>query len=113
MKIAGDNWNIQTTKWLRRICYDRLPRYNTLGVFILNAVWHGVHPGFQFTFISTALCVHAGRKIRQLVRPLFQTNAKTRFLYDVVTVIGTQLGIAYCFVSFTMTNLNDCLQFYK
>jgi len=31
--------NIETTLWLRRICYDRMKKGRTIGVFVLSALW--------------------------------------------------------------------------
>ncbi len=31
--------NIETALWLRRVCYDRLQKGRTLGVFVLSALW--------------------------------------------------------------------------
>jgi hypothetical protein len=50
VKMFFDAWNIQTQVWLKRICYDRLPKYKTLGVFTLSVMWHGFYPGYYFTF---------------------------------------------------------------
>lgn len=38
-----DNWNIQSSLWLRRVAYVRLPRFKTFGVFMLSAFWHGIY----------------------------------------------------------------------
>ncbi len=31
--------NIETGTWLRRVCYDRIQKGGTLGVFVLSAFW--------------------------------------------------------------------------
>ncbi len=31
--------NIETSVWLRRVCYDRIQKGRTLGVFVLSAFW--------------------------------------------------------------------------
>ncbi len=31
--------NLETALWLRRICYDRIRKGRTLGVFVLSALW--------------------------------------------------------------------------
>lgn len=55
MKGITDNWNIQTSKWLRAVAYERLPRGKTLGVFVLSAFWHGFYPGYYITFVQCNL----------------------------------------------------------
>jgi lysophospholipid acyltransferase 1/2 len=32
-------FNIETALWLRRICYFRMTKGRTLGVFVLSAIW--------------------------------------------------------------------------
>ena len=84
MKMVMDYWNINTQLWLKRICYTRLPKMKTLGVFILSAAWHGFYPGLYFTFISAAVCVYAGRVVshyRQLqIAPTPQETYFSRFV---------------------------------
>jgi lysophospholipid acyltransferase 1/2 len=63
MKVVFDNWNIQTQVWLRRICYDRLPTFKTMGVFVLSAFWHGFYPGYYFSFVTGGFAVYAGRGV--------------------------------------------------
>jgi lysophospholipid acyltransferase 1/2 len=63
MKKTVDNWHIQSSEWLRRIAYERLPAGKTLGVFFLSAYWHGFYPGYYFTLILAALLVYIGRGV--------------------------------------------------
>ena len=37
-----DSLTLETTVWLRRICYDRLQKGRTIGVFVLSALWVSV-----------------------------------------------------------------------
>ncbi|XP_061449176.1 lysophospholipid acyltransferase 1 isoform X2 [Rhineura floridana] len=60
-KMYIENWNIQTTAWLKRVCYDRAPRYPTALTFLLSALWHGVYPGYYFTFITGIFMTLAAR----------------------------------------------------
>ena len=59
-----DNWNIQTSKWLRVIAFERLPKGKTLGVFFLSAMWHGFYPGYYITFGVCSCLVYIGRGVR-------------------------------------------------
>ena len=63
LKVLIGNWNIQTTVWLRRICYERAPVYPTFLTYLLSALWHGYYPGYYFTFISGAFFTLAGRNV--------------------------------------------------
>jgi lysophospholipid acyltransferase 1/2 len=58
-----DNWNMQTSKWMRAIAFERLGRGKTFGVFFLSAVWHGFYPGYYITFALAACLVYIGRGV--------------------------------------------------
>ncbi|PIO38567.1 hypothetical protein AB205_0181250, partial [Aquarana catesbeiana] len=62
-KMYVDNWNIQTAAWLKRVCYDRAPKYRTGLTFLLSALWHGVYPGYYFTFITGIPVMLAARAV--------------------------------------------------
>ncbi|XP_067664489.1 lysophospholipid acyltransferase 2-like [Haliotis asinina] len=112
-KTFIDNWNIQTTKWLRYVCYERAPFLRTHLTYILSAVWHGVYPGFYCTFLSAIWFTLAGRKIRRNIRPHFQESAGMRALYEVLTWFGTQLPMAYIVLPFTYLNVAPFITFYN
>ncbi|KAI2655634.1 Lysophospholipid acyltransferase 1 [Labeo rohita] len=59
-----DNWNIQTALWLKSVCYDRAPYYRMPLTFVLSAIWHGVYPGYYFTFITAIPITLAARSVR-------------------------------------------------
>ncbi|CAI9585054.1 unnamed protein product [Staurois parvus] len=67
-KMYIDNWNIQTAVWLKRVCYDRAPKYRTALTFLLSALWHGVYPGYYFTFITGIPVMLAARAVRNNFR---------------------------------------------
>jgi hypothetical protein len=58
-----DNWNMQTSKWMRAIAFERLTYGKTFGVFVLSAVWHGFYPGYYITFALAACLVYIGRGV--------------------------------------------------
>ncbi|KAM4685329.1 lysophospholipid acyltransferase 1 isoform 3-T3 [Amazona ochrocephala] len=62
-KMYIENWNIQTAAWLKRVCYDRAPWYPTALTFILSALWHGIYPGYYFTFLTGILITLAARAV--------------------------------------------------
>lgn len=112
MKSIFDNWNIQTQLWLRRIAYDRLSTGKTLGVFVLSAFWHGFYPGYYMTFVLAAFSVYTGRGIRRKIRPFFQKNALTVYIYAFITWAGTLWCINYCCVSFMLLEFWLSCEFY-
>uniref|UniRef100_A0A8C7M1D8 Membrane bound O-acyltransferase domain containing 1 n=1 Tax=Oncorhynchus mykiss TaxID=8022 RepID=A0A8C7M1D8_ONCMY len=97
-----DNWNIQTGVWLKTVCYDRAPRYPTALTFILSALWHGVYPGYYFTFITAIPITLAARAVRKNVRQYFLSSHPVKLVYDVVTWAATQLCICYTVMPFLL-----------
>ena len=63
VKMYIDSWNIQTAAWLRFVCYDRMPKFKTLSVFILTIIWHGFEARFFFSFGTLGILVFAGRSV--------------------------------------------------
>jgi len=113
MKVLLDNWNIQTSLWLRRVCYDRAPISLRLFLtFSLSAIWHGFYAGFYFTFWMLALCTHTARLIRRRIRPFFQTSAILKYSYDLFTWFVTQLCVAYASLSFFLLDFWPCINYY-
>lgn len=64
LKVNIDGWNQKTLVWLRRVVYDRAPKYQTFAVFAISAIWHGFYPGYYLTFGSAALFTVAARLVR-------------------------------------------------
>lgn len=46
-----------------RVCYDRAPKHRLPLTFILSALWHGVYPGYYFTFITAIPITIAARAV--------------------------------------------------
>ncbi|KAH9489972.1 Lysophospholipid acyltransferase 2 [Bulinus truncatus] len=113
LKVYLDNWNILTTHWLRHVCYMRAPFLNLLLTFSLSALWHGLFVGYYITFVSAAFFVQAGRKIRQNIRPLFQTSKASKFVYEVLTFLGTQLSLCFLVLSFVVLHWEPTIRFHS
>uniref|UniRef100_A0A8C7LDR2 Membrane bound O-acyltransferase domain containing 1 n=1 Tax=Oncorhynchus kisutch TaxID=8019 RepID=A0A8C7LDR2_ONCKI len=108
-----DNWNIQTGVWLKTVCYDRAPRYPTALTFILSALWHGVYPGYYFTFITAIPITLAARAVRKNVRQYFLSSHPVKLVYDVVTWAATQLCICYTVMPFLLLAVEPTMQYYR
>ncbi|KAL3890664.1 hypothetical protein ACJMK2_002945 [Sinanodonta woodiana] len=113
LKDFTDNWNIQTSLWLRHVCYERVPVQNVLATFALSALWHGIYPGYYFTFICAGIFLSAGRQVRRKVRPYFLNSAWLKSVYDVLTWLTTHMVISYIGVSFHLAYLHPILFFYR
>ncbi|XP_077979141.1 membrane-bound glycerophospholipid O-acyltransferase 2-like [Glandiceps talaboti] len=107
------NWNILTTLWLRYVCYDRIPIYRMVMTFLLSCVWHGFYPGYFWTFLSGPCVLEAGKKVRNTIRPYFLTSSSLKFVYDVITWLGTHLSLAYFSIPFTLLRNETIINFYS
>uniref|UniRef100_A0A8C3KZE5 Membrane bound O-acyltransferase domain containing 1 n=1 Tax=Chrysolophus pictus TaxID=9089 RepID=A0A8C3KZE5_CHRPC len=101
-KMYIENWNIQTAAWLKRVCYDRAPWYPTALTFVLSALWHGIYPGYYFTFLTGILITLAARAIRNNCRHYFLSSVPLKMTYDVATWVVTQLAVCYTVAPFVM-----------
>ncbi|KAG9479186.1 hypothetical protein GDO78_012718 [Eleutherodactylus coqui] len=112
-KMYIDNWNIQTVAWLKRVCYDRAPKYRTGLTFLLSAVWHGVYPGYYFTFLTAIPVMWAARGMRNVCRHHFIYSKFRKSAYDIITWIVTQMAISYTVAPFFLLATEPTIKFYK
>ncbi|XP_010864712.2 lysophospholipid acyltransferase 1 isoform X1 [Esox lucius] len=108
-----DNWNIQTGVWLKTVCYDRAPRYRTALTFVLSALWHGVYPGYYFTFITAIPITMAARGVRRNLRPHFLSSHLMKLGYDVLTWAATQLCVCYTVMPFLLLAVEPTIDYYR
>ncbi len=127
-KMFLDNWNIQTSLWLKRwiiltehvcafwnlwnnvsfvavlcrVCYERCPYNPTAATFLLSAIWHGVYPGYYLTFITGIVVTMAARAVSILY---IRWAAKTRYhkapegvLSSIAHLLGAVLMEKYCYI---------------
>ncbi|XP_065897965.1 lysophospholipid acyltransferase 6-like [Dysidea avara] len=86
LRTVINGWNVMTTHWLRRVCYERVKFMDpTLASFILSAWWHGFYPAFYLMFVTLALNLMAARKMRRLLHHHFQSPPIVKQIYDVLT----------------------------
>uniref|UniRef100_A0A8C6LEH8 Membrane bound O-acyltransferase domain containing 1 n=1 Tax=Nothobranchius furzeri TaxID=105023 RepID=A0A8C6LEH8_NOTFU len=112
-KTFIDNWNIQTGVWLKAVCYDRAPRHRLALTFILSALWHGVYPGYYFTFITAIPITMAARALRRSIRHHFLGSRGLKLGYDVVTWMATQLTICYTVMPFLLLSVDHTITYYR
>ncbi|KAI5130354.1 Lysophospholipid Acyltransferase 1 [Manis pentadactyla] len=112
-KMYLENWNIQTATWLKRVCYERVPRYPTVLTFVLSALWHGVYPGYYFTFLTGMLITVAARTVRNHCRHYFLSSKALKAAYDVATWAATQLAVSYTVAPFVMLAVEPTISLYK
>lgn len=112
-KTFIDNWNIRTGVWLKTVCYDRAPKHRLALTFILSALWHGVYPGYYFTFITAIPITMAARAIRKSVRHYFLGSKGVKLGYDIITWAATQLAIGYTVMPFLLLAVEPTLVYYR
>ncbi|XP_072365801.1 lysophospholipid acyltransferase 1 isoform X1 [Scyliorhinus torazame] len=112
-KMCLDSWNIQTGAWLKSVCYDRAPYFPTALTFILSALWHGVYPGYYFTFTTAILITLAARAMRSSFRHYFLSSKTMKLGYDFFTWASTQLALCYIVTPFLLLATEPTIKFYK
>ncbi|EDL98378.1 rCG43955, isoform CRA_c [Rattus norvegicus] len=112
-KMYLENWNIQTSTWLKCVCYERVPWYPTVLTFLLSALWHGVYPGYYFTFLTGVPVTLAARAVRNNYRHHFLASKARKVAYDVVTWAVTQLAVSYTAAPFVMLAVEPTISLYK
>nr|XP_051710950.1 lysophospholipid acyltransferase 1 isoform X3 [Oryctolagus cuniculus] len=112
-KMYLANWNIQTAAWLKCVCYERVPWYPTVLTFILSALWHGVYPGYYFTFLTGVLVTLAARAVRNNCRHYFLSSRAAKGIYDVVTWAVTQLAVSYTVAPFILLAVEPTISLYR
>ncbi|KAF4087654.1 hypothetical protein AMELA_G00073170 [Ameiurus melas] len=108
-----DNWNIQTGVWLKSVCYDRVPYFRTPLTFLLSALWHGVYPGYYFTFLTGIPITLTARAVRRNFRHHFLRTRSVKLAYDVITWAATQLTICYTVMPFLLLAVEPTIIYYR
>ncbi|KAK1794777.1 hypothetical protein P4O66_009975, partial [Electrophorus voltai] len=95
------------------VCYDRAPHYRTPLTFVLSALWHGVYPGYYFTFLTGIPITLAARAVRRNLRPYFLGSRSVKLAYDVVTWTATQFTVCYAVMPFLLLAVEPTLTYYR
>ncbi|KAL5114533.1 Lysophospholipid acyltransferase [Pleosporales sp. CAS-2024a] len=115
-------WNINTNHWLRNYMYLRVtpkgqkPGFRaTLATFVTSAFWHGFYPGYYLAFVLAAFVQTCAKNGRRLIRPLFLTPdgknpLPSKKIYDMVTLVITQVIFAYTVAPFILLGFSDTLR---
>lgn len=113
LKGVLDNWNIQTSTWLRYVCYERTNN-SVNKTMLLSALWHGLYPGYFLTFLTGTLQTEAARTGRRVIRPIFHSAGKLGMhVYDVLTWVVTAIALDYMVGPFVILEFWASLQFWS
>lgn len=131
----ASSWNISVHLWLKNYAYLRNKKRGqapstrqVFESFMASAAWHGFYPGYYIFFLIAGVGVDAGRKARNVMRPLFfRTEEEYKngihgwallkrpdvMLYNIVGWIATVGGMNYIGASFILLSVKETVFFYR
>ncbi|NXN37657.1 MBOA4 acyltransferase, partial [Rhinoptilus africanus] len=98
LAVFTRTWNKSTSRWLRRLVFQRCPAQPLLATFAFSAWWHGLRPGQVFGFLCWAVMVEADYRIHPFLSAR-ATSRGARLLYRGTTWVITQLSLSYILVA--------------
>ncbi|NXA43752.1 MBOA4 acyltransferase, partial [Eudromia elegans] len=98
VSVFARTWNKSTSRWLRRLIFQRCPVQPLLATFAFSAWWHGLQPGQLFGFLCWAIMLEADYRIHPFLRA-WATSCGAKLLYYSATWLSTQLIISYILVA--------------
>ncbi|NWQ78243.1 MBOA4 acyltransferase, partial [Columbina picui] len=98
LAVFTRTWNKSTSRWLRRLVFQRCPIQPLLATFAFSAWWHGLRPGQVFGFLCWAVMVEADYRIHTFLSAQATTQG-VKLLYCGTTWVFTQLIVAYILVA--------------
>ena len=72
-----------------------------------------IYPDLAVMSVCLEYICFALLQIRRVIRPFFLNSTLLKFIYDVITFIGTRLCNVYMVVPFVIYELKPTLEFYK
>ena len=104
------NWNICSSKWLKKYIYSRMiscgwsSSMSTFSTNVVSAFWHGFYPGYYLTFLTGGMITEIGKHIRRKVRPYFknETGQKLSLIYDVTCTLNMMILVTYAAFPFQL-----------
>ncbi|NWW53031.1 MBOA4 acyltransferase, partial [Pedionomus torquatus] len=98
LAVFARTWNKSTSRWLRRLIFQRCPAQPLLATFAFSAWWHGLQPGQVFGFLCWAVMVEADYRIHPFLSAR-ATSQCAKLFYRGTTWVFTQLIVAYILVA--------------
>ncbi|KGM00163.1 Ghrelin O-acyltransferase, partial [Charadrius vociferus] len=109
LAVFSRTWNKSTSRWLRRLVFQRCPVQPLLATFAFSAWWHGLRPGQVFGFLCWAVMVEADYRIHPFLSAR-ATSQGVKLLYRGITWVFTQIIVAYILVAVETENFSTlCL----
>lgn len=117
LKVLLDNYNLSTTKWLKRTVYSQSKFQPVIMTYLVSSLWHGFYFGYYATFLSTAFLTLAARKVRKVVRPIiYAYECSYSWLpkfYDFLTWFTTHLTLSYMVGPFVVLKYEESILFWR
>ncbi|NXL58768.1 MBOA4 acyltransferase, partial [Chordeiles acutipennis] len=109
LAVFTRTWNKSTSRWLRRLVFQRCPAQPLLATFAFSAWWHGLRPGQVFGFLCWAVMVEADYCIHPFLGAR-ATSQGVKLLYRGTTWVFTQHIVAYILVAVECESFSElCL----
>ncbi|NWI17563.1 MBOA4 acyltransferase, partial [Crypturellus soui] len=109
VSVFARTWNKSTSRWLRRLVFERCPAWPLLATFAFSAWWHGLQPGQLFGFLCWATMVEADYCIHPFLRAR-ATSRAAKLLYYSATWLFTQLILSYILVAVETESISELQQ---
>ncbi|WFD34976.1 hypothetical protein MCUN1_001822 [Malassezia cuniculi] len=134
IKELADAWNINTSVWLRNYVYKRVtpPGKNpgaasSMITFLVSALWHGLYPGYFYTFVYLGFLQQTAKLYRKAFRPVFYENVRTpnpsfttlanyspaQLAYSTAGIIVNQLALNFAAAPFMVLTMIDSTRVYN
>ncbi|XP_013806636.2 ghrelin O-acyltransferase [Apteryx mantelli] len=104
--VFARTWNKSTSRWLRRLIFQRCPAQPLLATFAFSAWWHGLQPGQVFGFLCWAIMVEADYRIHPFLRSRAASRG-AKLLYHGATWLCTQLIVSYILVAIESESFSE------
>ncbi|XP_077978253.1 lysophospholipid acyltransferase 6-like [Glandiceps talaboti] len=109
------SWSITTVRWLKYVCYYRVPYYKVLLTILLSAVWHGFYPGYYWTLMLNAFIAQTtSRRVHQYMNrfSIFKTTSG-KWVYNGIFWILNTLYLHYMVLPFVLLYNHEIILYYR
>ncbi|XP_077979182.1 lysophospholipid acyltransferase 6-like [Glandiceps talaboti] len=109
------SWNITTVRWLKYVCYYRVPYYKILLTVLLSAVWHGFYPGYYWALmLNTFIGQMTSRRVHQYMNQfsIFKTTSG-KWVYNGIFWILNTIYLHYMTLPFLLLDNNEIMLYYR
>ncbi|KAK3738859.1 hypothetical protein QZH41_015068, partial [Actinostola sp. cb2023] len=112
LKMVLDNWNVFTSKWLRRVVHERVPYQKAAITFLTSLVWHGLYPGYFLIATSSFLFNQVSKEARRAYGHVYKEMSPIgqKRLMALIIFVNVIL-LTYCTIPFPLLRFDLGIQF--